>query len=199
MRWLQPALALLVLAAAVVFCLLDHPILSDFRSLVFDEYQRVSPRSYDPNLPVRIVDIDDESLAQLGQWPWPRNLFAQLLEQLRNQGVLAVALDIDFAEPDRSSLARMLSTWGVPRDDPIAGELASRVKDPDEVLAAEIAKGRVVTGFVLVGQETGKTPIRKAGMAKMTGKDVDPLELVPKFAGAVPNIPMIEQAAAGNG
>jgi len=190
---------MLVLAAVVVLRLLDQPILSDFRSLVFDQYQRLSPRSYDPNWPVRIVDIDDESLAQLGQWPWPRNLFAQLLEQLRDQGVLAVALDIVFAEPDRSSPTRMLSTWGVPRDDPIAGELATRVKDPDEVLAAEIAKGRVVTGFVLVGRETGKTPARKAGMAKMTGKDVDPLALVPKFAGAAPNIPLIEQAAAGNG
>jgi adenylate cyclase len=199
MRWLQPALALLVLTAAVVLRLMDQPILLDFRSLVFDQYQRLSPRAYDPSWPVRIVDIDDESLAQLGQWPWPRNLFAQLLEQLRNQGVLAVALDIDFAEPDRSSPARMLSTWGVPRDDPIAGALATRVKDPDEVLAAEIAKGRVVTGFVLVKEETGKTPVRKAGMAKMTGKDVDPLALVPKFGGAIPNIALIEQAAAGNG
>src|ERR1044071_48191 len=156
MKWLQPALALLVLAAAVVLRLIDYPILVDFRSLVLDQYQRLSPRSYDPNLAVRIVDIDDESLAQLGQWPWPRNLFAQLLEQLRKQGVAAVALDIDFAEPDRSSPARMLSTWGVPRDDPVAGVLAMRVPDPDQVLAAEIAKGRVVTGFVLVGQETGK-------------------------------------------
>ena len=199
MKWLQPALALLVLAAAVVLRLFDPEILSDFRSLVFDQYQRLSPRPYDPNVPVRIVDIDDESLAQLGQWPWPRNLFAQLLEQLRRQGALAVALDIDFAEPDRSSPERMLSTWGVPRDDPVASELASRVKDPDEILAAEIAKGRVVTGFVLVGQKTGKTPARKAGMAKMMGKDVDPLELVPPFADAVPNIPVLEKAAAGNG
>jgi adenylate cyclase len=199
MKWLQPALALLVLAAAVVLRLLDQPILADFRSLVFDQYQRLSPRPYDPGFPVRIVDIDDESLAQLGQWPWPRNLFAQLLEQLRKQGVLAVALDIDFAEPDRSSPERMLSTWGVPRDDPIANQLATRVQDPDQILAAEIAKGRVVTGFVLVGRETGASPKRKAGMAKMTGKDVDPLQLVPQFAGAVPNIPLIEQAAAGNG
>src|ERR1051325_4396045 len=99
MKWLQPAIALLVLAAAVALRLLDYPILSDFRSLMFDQYQRVTPRPYSPDLPVRIVDIDDESLAQLGQWPWPRTLFAQLLERLRKQGVAAIGLDMVFAEP----------------------------------------------------------------------------------------------------
>src|SRR5262249_49182739 len=120
---------------ALTLRLLDPPILSDFRSLVFDQYQRLSPRQYQPSLPVRIVDIDDESLAQLGQWPWPRSLFAQLLEQLRKQGVLAVAMDIVFAEADGTARRRMLSTWGVPLDDPVANELQQRVPDPDHILA----------------------------------------------------------------
>jgi adenylate cyclase len=199
MKWLQPALALLVLAGALLLRLFDPPILSDFRSLMFDQYQRLAPRPYTPDLPVRIVDIDDESLAQLGQWPWPRNLFAQLLEQLRKQGVLAVGLDMVFAEPDRAAPARMLSTWGIPPDDPIGAELAHRVADPDGILAREIAQGRVVTGFVLVGSDTGKAAKRKAGLASMFGKDVDPKKLVPQFGGVVPNIPVIEQAAQGSG
>ena len=199
MRWLQPALASFVLILALALRLFDPPLLSDFRSLVFDQYQRLSPRPYQPGLPVRIVDIDDESLAQLGQWPWPRSLFAQLLEQLRKQGALAVAMDIVFAEPDRSSTPRMLATWGVPLDDPIAAELGRRVADPDQVLAAEIAKGRVVAGFVLVGHKTNEPLKRKAGLASMFGKDVDPKKLVPHFAGAVLNIPAIEDSAVGSG
>jgi len=199
MKWLQPALALLVLGTALLLRLLDPLILSAFRSLMFDQYQRLSPRPYTPGLPVRIVDIDDESLAQLGQWPWPRSVFAQLLEQLREQGVLAVGLDMVFAEPDRTSPSRMLSTWGVPPDDPIGIELTSRVADPDHILAQEISKGRVVAGFVLVGGATGKAVKRKAGLASMFGKDVDPKKLVPQFDGVVPNIPVIEQAAQGIG
>src|SRR5689334_20883956 len=173
MRWLQPLLASLVLILALALRLFDPPILSDFRSLVFDQYQRLSPRQYQPGLPVRIVDIDDESLAQLGQWPWPRSLFAQLLERLRKQGVLAVAVDIVFAEPDRTAPPRMLTTWGVPLDDPVADELRQRVPDPDHALATEIAKGRVVAGFVLVGARTNEPVKRKAGLASMFGKDVD--------------------------
>jgi adenylate cyclase len=199
MRWLQPLLASLVLILALALRLFDPPILSDFRSLVFDQYQRLSPRQYQPGLPVRIVDIDDESLAQLGQWPWPRSLFAQLLEQLRKQGVLAVAMDIVFAEPDRTAPPRMLTTWGVPLDDPVASELKQRVPDPDHILATEIAKGRVVAGFVLVGGKTNEPVKRKAGLASMFGKDVDPKKLVPQFPGAVLNIPEIEQSAIGAG
>jgi adenylate cyclase len=198
-RWLQLALASLVLAGALVLRLFDPAILSDFRSLMFDQYQRWSPRAYDPRLPVRIVDIDEESLTQLGQWPWPRSLVAQLLQRLREQGVLAVGMDIVFAEPDRSSPARMLSTWGVPLDDPVATELGQRVADPDEVLAAEIAKGRVVAGLVLTGQPSDKPVKRKAGMATMFGKDVDPKKLVKFFPGVLPNIPVIEKAAVGVG
>ena len=48
-----------------------RPRSSDLRALVFDQYQRVAPREYQP-VPVKIVDIDDESLARAGQWPWPR-------------------------------------------------------------------------------------------------------------------------------
>jgi adenylate cyclase len=42
------------------------------RLIAFDYYQRLDPQPYDPNLPVRIVDIDEKSLAMFGQWPWPR-------------------------------------------------------------------------------------------------------------------------------
>ena len=36
------------------------------RNIVFDEYQRFAPRPWSPDLPVGIVDIDDDSLARYG-------------------------------------------------------------------------------------------------------------------------------------
>ena len=59
----------------------------DMHNAVFDAYQRSRPRPYHP-APVRIVDIDEASLARLGQWPWPRNKVARLA-----YGVLAMALE----------------------------------------------------------------------------------------------------------
>ena len=43
------------------------------RDLAFDTYQRAKPRKQDvAESLVRVIDIDDESLAKHGQWPWPR-------------------------------------------------------------------------------------------------------------------------------
>ncbi|MBT4699433.1 MAG: CHASE2 domain-containing protein, partial [Rhodospirillaceae bacterium] len=50
------------------------------RNAVFDLYQRILPREIS-SLPIAIVDIDERSLAQFGQWPWPRTLLAHLAEK----------------------------------------------------------------------------------------------------------------------
>ena len=77
--------------------------------------QRLDLKTYDLLLPLRkeerrsdalvIIDIDEASLARYGQWPWPRHLLASLLDRLTESGVAAVAFDIMFAEPDRTSPA----------------------------------------------------------------------------------------------
>ena len=51
-----------------------------------------------------IVDVDERSLAEIGRWPWPRNIIAGMLDRLFDQyQARVVGFDIVFAEPDRSS------------------------------------------------------------------------------------------------
>src|SRR5436190_23359118 len=46
-------------------------------------------------LPISIIGIDEASFAQIGrQWPWPRSMFAQLIDRLRERGAAVVALDL---------------------------------------------------------------------------------------------------------
>ena len=74
------------------------------RLIAFDNFQRLDPEPYDPNLPIRIVDIDEKSLSMIGQWPWPRTTVRDLLLALTSKGAAVVAFDVLFAEPDRTSL-----------------------------------------------------------------------------------------------
>ena len=60
----------------------DPPILSALRGAGFDTLQRLWPRENNPPQPVRIVDIDEASLRDLGQWPWPRSQLAALVDEL---------------------------------------------------------------------------------------------------------------------
>jgi adenylate cyclase len=93
-------LAVLLMAANLR---LGAPDLLGRPSLIaFDAYQRCEPR-LPTKSPVAIVDIDDMSLAKIGQWPWSRTIVAALVDRLARAGAAVVAFDIDFAEPDRTS------------------------------------------------------------------------------------------------
>jgi adenylate cyclase len=96
------------LAVTVILALLhvwQPPQLSTLGNLVFDSYQRLWPRPYE-DAGVKVVDIDDETIRRLGQWPWPRTDTARLTQALTDAGAAAIAFDVVFSEPDRTSPAR---------------------------------------------------------------------------------------------
>ena len=105
----KAVLALPGIVATMVLLLLhvvEFPVLRQMGNLLFDTYQRNSPRQYEA-APVKIVDIDDETIQRLGQWPWPRTDMARLTQLLTDAGASAIAFDIVFSEPDRTSPARV--------------------------------------------------------------------------------------------
>jgi len=62
---------------------------------------------------VVIIDIDEQSLKELGQWPWPRNKIAQVLENLTIAGIGVIGFDIVFAEVDQSSPHKVLNDFNI--------------------------------------------------------------------------------------
>lgn len=54
-----------------------------------------------------VVDLDEKSLAENGQWPWPRFRVALLMAKIAEAGAAAVGMDILFSEPDRTSPRRL--------------------------------------------------------------------------------------------
>jgi len=76
--WLIPVL---VLIGALALQVQDGPVVAELRNKVFDTYQRLKPRAYDPGVPVRILAIDEESLGRLGQWPWSRAVLARIVRR----------------------------------------------------------------------------------------------------------------------
>ncbi|MEQ1613322.1 MAG: CHASE2 domain-containing protein, partial [Hyphomicrobiaceae bacterium] len=73
---------LAVLALALVVKVLDPGLMESLQLRTFDVYQKLKPRQQTELLPVAIVDIDEQSLAKLGQWPWPRTMVADLVARL---------------------------------------------------------------------------------------------------------------------
>jgi adenylate cyclase len=159
------------------------------REATFDLYQRWAPRAFE-EMPVRVVDIDEASLRQFGQWPWPRDRLAMLVDRLSEMGASAIAFDILFAEPDR------LSPRNVVRDVPgIDSGLLRRLPDNDEIFARSIAGKPIVLGFGL-SNEGRYLPGVKAGIA-FTGES--PVAAPPHIKAATPLRPELEAAATGIG
>jgi diguanylate cyclase (GGDEF)-like protein len=71
---------------------------------VYDAY--VGRWEYRPDPRLLIVAIDDNSLQQIGQWPWPRATHARLLDRLTQAGSSRVVLDLMLSEPDRQDAAQ---------------------------------------------------------------------------------------------
>jgi len=166
----------------------------------YDVYQRIAPREASRDPPVLIVDIDEQSLQQVGQWPWPRTILAQLVDKLREAGAAVVAFDVLFSEPDRTSPTMLLSLL----TDRGAGEaeakrLLATMPDPDEQFAKAIADAPVVVGFSLTGTSGKGRPDIKAGFSWVGESGANPLSFVRSFPDAVTALPQFQKAAAGNG
>ena len=81
----------------------DPEIVQVMRLKYFDVLQKKYPRSTDGQTYSVIVDIDEKSLREIGQWPWPRTVLADLFDKSRSAGMLVIGLDVLFAEKDRTS------------------------------------------------------------------------------------------------
>ncbi len=192
---------LLALACGLAVYGAQPVALETLRHQAFDQLQRLHPRPY-RDAGIRVVDLDDESLRRLGQWPWPRSVVADLVDRLAGAGVAAIAFDIAFAEPDRTGPARLAELWPELRADAELREGLLALPDPDMRLARSIARAPVVTGFFL-GSKPSATELPSTKPTIHVGRDLDserdPLRRIPRFTSAVSNLSFFEGAASGNG
>jgi len=175
--------------------LAEPGVMTDLRMLVFDYYQTLSPRESE-SLPIRLVDIDEESLDRLGQWPWSRIEIARLVQNLSTAGSVAVVLDLLFSETDRLSpeaVARMLPAseeFQSARDELLAQ------KSSDQTLAEALAGSPAVLGFALGDEPTSDLLHVKSGLVA-AGDPPD--EFLPYFEGAISSLPVLSRSAPGYG
>ncbi len=173
----------------------EVPAVRQLGNLLFDTYQRAKPREYQP-VPVRIVDIDDETLRRLGQWPWPRTDVARLTKLLADAGASAIAFDIVFSESDRTSPARIARMLAASPDASGNFDNIARMTDHDVLFARTLAATPTIPGFFLTRDTNAVRPEQKAGVAVL-GSPIE--NALPDFRGAIVPLPILAKAAAGAG
>ena len=161
-----------LLAALSLLVGLEPAPLASFRDAFFDVYQKLMPRAR-VSAPAVVVAIDERSLDERGQWPWPRTLVAQLMEAIDAAGPAAVGVDLLFVEPDRSA------------------------PGADSALAQAIQHGRVVMGIAGLEYRDRRYPFPPA----VAPTRISSLRELPlrRFDGHLQSRPEINKAADGRG
>jgi adenylate cyclase len=164
---------------------------ANFQNVVFDQYQRWRPRAQGAERLVRVIDIDDESIRRLGQWPWPRAEMARLAESLAAAKVAAVGFDVLFSETDRAPA-------DVSSAAPAAGDEANGApRSEGDAAFARALFGRSVILSELVTQAklAGAVPAKSG----FTFIGQDPTPDLPHLNGALGPLTILAKSAAGIG
>ena len=139
-----------LLTMACAFLSIHEPLLLQFlNNKIHDIYLTTSHNTKTTGM-VAVVDIDEQSLERLGQWPWPRYRMALLLERLTAMNPRAVALDIIFAEPDRTSLrvVRDHMARDLQYQLPLQG-VPPALLDNDRLFAGSLSRSPAILSFFL--------------------------------------------------
>ncbi|HAJ71498.1 MAG TPA: chase2 sensor protein [Methylophilaceae bacterium] len=166
-----------------------------FRLSLFDEYQKVLPR-HTVSRSVVIVEIDESTLSALGQWPWPRNYLAALIDAISVLKPAAIGLDIIMPEPDHAS-PQAIADSRPDLSKQVLNELKSAATN-DSLLADSLAHGPTVLGAAGFSFRTAET---QGGLRTrmIVTKGQDPLPRLTAFPYVLTSLPELQNAARGQG
>ncbi|WP_233828837.1 CHASE2 domain-containing protein [Paraburkholderia sp. ZP32-5] len=163
------------------------------RQLLFDHYQRRFPR-VPTTQPVTIVAIDDKTLEAVGQWPWPRNRLANLVDAIAAQKPLAIGLDIYMPELDQTSPGQVADNLP-----PSAADIATQLRalpSHERILEIALRAAPSILGAAAFDHATSTTstdllttPIRVHGP--------DPMGSIQRFQYVLASLPELQGAAHG--
>lgn len=160
---------------------------------LFDGYQRQFPRT-PLSQPVTIVAIDELSLAEVGQWPWPRNRLATLIDQINVMKPLAIGLDIYMPEPDQTSPDKVADNLP-----PSARALSSALKglpSHETLLATSLTRAPTILGAAGFDHEAQTTDSQLL-TAPIQTQGADPSPFVKHFDHVLASLPQLQRAAHG--
>jgi adenylate cyclase len=189
-----------VLIALAGLNLLEAPWTAYLRAAWFDAYQAMAPRHVE-SMPATVVEIDEKSVAALGQWPWPRTLLAQLIDAVAREEPAAIGVDILMAEGDALSPERVIAR--TLHQDPAVVNVLRSLTSNDTQLARALTADHAILAVAGTAEATGMTlraapvSVRNSSAASTASQPIAPQ--LPQYVGAKTSIDELDRAAAGHG
>ncbi len=177
----------------------DPELVEVMRLKYFDVLQKKYPRNTDGQTYSVIVDIDEKSLREVGQWPWPRTVLADLFQKSKEAGMLVLGLDVLFAEKDRTSPE--LISRDLENRNPKIAKMLMELPSNESLATDQMKQFPVVIGHsgLDVEGDAKRENIKDTSVKVFLGKNKNPKSWLTTYPGLLANVKEFEKDAAGAG
>ena len=183
----------LILLLLITLKIVNPPFIKSVSYLSFDLYQKVFAEKKDSK--VVIIDIDEKSLGKFGQFPWNRNVFAKILDQLNTSNPKAIGFDIFFTEKDKQSPEEIIKSYNL-----IPSDVADlqKLKGPDDVFSEKLKESKTIIAVLGSNVPSHSNYDRKA-KARFLSKGGDPKQFTYSYPFSIGSLEKLEQNVKGLG
>ena len=166
-------------------------VFTSLRNSAFDTFQIISPRQSQTKDNILILDIDEKSLSEIGQWPWSRSVLSELVDQTNLSA--ALAFDIVFAEADRTGSKELMNLY---KDNNDFVKSLKGLPDNDDLFANSIKDhGTVVLGAIPSNSLKNNFQMRFG----LIQQGDDPKKFLREYKGIQTNLKILNSSSAGIG
>ena len=179
----------LISSFLIVLYIFFPSLLDSFDNRVRDSYFIFKGETKTSNNVV-IIDIDDSSIKEFGQWPWSRNILSKIIENLTNSNIAVVGMDIVFAEEDRTSPSLIAKKLGIKKE----------LENYDFEFAQVISTSPVILGysFNIEDNNSSKNSPQIPAIFIEKNKNSDANYLIEAF-GTTLNLPILQENSYSSG
>ena len=185
----------IILLILIIIRIQNPEFVKSISSISFDSYQKIFKYNEKQD-DIIIVDIDEPSLAKFGQFPWGRNVFSKILENINKEDPKSVGFDIFFSEKDKQSPEEIIKTYSI-EDVNIKNALQS-IEGHDEKFQKTLKETKSVLAVFGSLVPTKGTYNRK-GKARIFAKGGNVKNYVYNYKYSLGSIPILEKNSKGLG
>ena len=176
----------------IIIKFINPPIIQKISFINYDFYQKVFNRGQVKD--VTIVDIDEKSIAKVGQFPWRRDAYSKILKNLNQHNPKAIAFDIVFSEEDKQNPKDLLLQLQKESNQLIDVE----VLDTNKVFVDSIKNSKII--LPILGEPNDNFVKNESKpKARIIAKGENPKNFIYKFKNKIISLEEISSAASGIG
>jgi len=179
---------IVLLIFLVLIKIQDSNFVRKIENISYDAYQSlfIEKSTFDE---VVIIDIDEKSIGEIGQFPWRRDIFANLIQKLNQYGVSVITFDVFFSEDDKQNPKKILEEFNIKND---------TVLDSDQKLLESIQSSNVVLPVLGDISKYNKDNPSKP-KTNIVSKGGDPSDYIYSFKNKITSLEKFNNAAKGVG